>query len=74
MSLTDRARASRERADRTGDPGDAMLAAALEATLAAEAQDLLSQLPLNRSTVGTPTPAEEGLVSEVRIAPGEGLN
>jgi hypothetical protein len=51
-----------------------MLAAALEATLAAEAQDLLSQLPLNRSTVGTPTPAEEGLVSEVRIAPGEGLN
>jgi len=72
--LSDQARAARERADATGDPGDEALSAALEATVAAEARGLIDQLREEPDTTGLPTPAQAGYVAEVRIPPGQGLN
>ena len=44
MSLSDRARAARERADATGDPGDIGLADALESAEAAAAREQMREL------------------------------
>ena len=72
--LADRARDAREVADATGNPADIALADALEAALAAECRELLSDVGTDRSTDGIPTAGEAGFVTEVKIPPGEGAN
>lgn len=74
MSLTARTREAREHADRTGDPGDEALAAALESALAADARELLSELRPDRDATGLPTPSQAGFVAEMRIPPGAAGN
>jgi hypothetical protein len=54
MSLSDRAREAREHADRTGLPGDVMLAEALESAERAEAQRLIQELQDPPDLTGIP--------------------
>jgi hypothetical protein len=71
MSLSDKARAARERADASIEPADHAVAHALESALDAEAREQLAELqPEPPDPESFPTPAEAGFVSEVWIERG----
>jgi hypothetical protein len=68
VDLYEAAKKARERADRSLDPADHSVAAALEGWLDAEARQQLAELkPPPPDPASFPTPEELGYVSEVRI-------